>query len=337
MVPNARFLELLADIEPSPTTKQNASSGHDAARNHLRAQAKFKDRYVTSFLSGSYARDTSIRPTATIDGKERPDVDIIVVTNYTEQDRPDTVLNDVVRALQDGGNGYEVERLNKRSVRIEPWQAEMDIVPVIAIPGGGYFIADREAGTWQFTNPPLHTTWSSQQNQRFDGRFKPLVKLFKWWRRENPLAGKRPKGFVLEVLTAMYTPVGEAHYGEAFAKMLENIRDAYHLQASIGCRPIIQDPAVPGNDILAKVSAPQWKEFMEKIRVYAEIARRAQDATNYEDATRQWQRVFGNRFRQSNTPAKSASASSFAKAVAPAGTYEFPDKPANPSTARGFA
>jgi hypothetical protein len=92
MVPAARFLELLADIEPSPTTKDRASSAHVAIRAHLEDHETFSDRWVGSFLSGSYARDTSIRPTASSDGKERPDVDIIVITNFADDDSPDAVL-----------------------------------------------------------------------------------------------------------------------------------------------------------------------------------------------------------------------------------------------------
>jgi hypothetical protein len=168
MVPAARFLELLADIEPSPTTKDRASSAHNAIRKHLTDHDTFADRWVGDFLSGSYARDTAIRPTASADGKERPDVDIIVVTNFTDSDSPDAVLNEVARALEDGEDGYAVERINKRSVRVETWQAEMDIVPVIET-YSGYQIADRETGKWQFTNPPEHTRWSSEANKSFQG------------------------------------------------------------------------------------------------------------------------------------------------------------------------
>lgn len=125
-VPQARFTELLADIEPSPTTKSQASGGHTGIRDHLRKQEKFKDRYVSSFLSGSYARSTSIRPRTSADGEERPDVDIIIVTNFETSDHPDDVLKEVCRALEDGDDGYPVERINKRSVRVETWQADMD-------------------------------------------------------------------------------------------------------------------------------------------------------------------------------------------------------------------
>lgn len=334
-VPNARFSEFLVDIEPSFTTKSRASDGHKGVRDHLSAQAKFKERYVSSFLSGSYARDTSIRPRTSANGQERADVDIIVVTSYTTDDHPDIVLREVCRALEDGGEGYEVKRINKRSVRVETWQADMDVVPVIET-WDGYQIADRDSGTWKFTNPPIHTSWSSEQNQRFGGRFKPLVKLFKWWRRLNP-SGKRPKGFVLEVLVSLHAPTGETHYGEAFTRLLENIHATYGFSASLDQKPLIADPAVPANDILAKVTIAQWKDFIEKVRVYADIARRAQDADDMEEATRRWRRVFGDRFKATANVAKAAASSALATAV-PAAGYTFPNAMAAPSNKpRGFA
>ena len=161
-------------------------------------------------------------------------MDIIIVTNYTEYDRPDDVLQEVKEALEDGGSGYSVKRVNKRSVRVETSRADMDIVPVVELPYGGYKIPDRETDSWLFTNPPVHTDWSSQQNSRFKGRFKARVKMLKWWRRINPTPSRRPKGFVLEVLVSMHGPIAETHYGEAFAQTLENIRDTYAYDASLG-------------------------------------------------------------------------------------------------------
>lgn len=334
MVPNARFTELLTDIEPSPTTTGNASSAHTGVREHLESHETFSDRWVTSFLSGSYARDTSIRPRTSSDGQERPDVDIIVVTNFTEADHPEDVLTEVRDALEDGDDDYVVERINKRSVRVETWQADMDIVPVIET-WNGYQIADRETGTWKFTNPPEHTRWSSACNAAFGGRFKKLVKLLKWWRRHNP-SGKRPKGFVLEVLVAHHAPRNETHYGEAFAQLLENIHSAYAFQASIGQKPFIADPASPGSDILSKVTIAQWQDFIDKVRVHAGYARRAQNETDMEKATDLWRKVFGDRFKATANPAKAANFSGYAAAAAPAG-YTFPDAMAAPTKPRGFA
>lgn len=334
MVPNARFHELLADIEPSATTKSNSSSAHLGVREHLRSHKTFKAKWNSDFLAGSYSRDTAIRPRTTSEGQERPDVDIIVETSFTTDDTPESVLQQLADALADE---YDVERINKRSVRLVTWNAEMDVVPVIGHLHA-YLIPCREDETWKMTNPPAHNTWSTEQNSIFDGRAKKLVKLMKWWRRENPTSSKRPKGFVLEVLVGMHGPPKETHLGEAFTKTLESIHAAYATQAAYNQKPSIPDPAIPTNDILAKVTIPQWKDFIEKVRVHAGYARRAQDEEDMEEATRLWRKVFGSRFPRTEPVAKCASASTFAAAVAPAvAGYTFPNVNATPTKPRGFA
>lgn len=332
MVPNARFTELLTDIEPSATTKSNASSAHTGLRAHLRTHEEFKKRWVTDFLAGSYSRDTAIRPRMTEDGQERPDIDIIVETNYTTSNTPEKVLNELCDALEDG---YTVDRINKRSVRVTAWNAEMDAVPVIKTTTG-YLIPDRDTGGWKTTNPPKHDRWATEQNTLFDGRFKKLVKLLKWWRRENP-TNKRPKGFVLEMLVSKHASRSETHFGEAFAQLLECIHTAYATLAKFGVKPQLDDPAIPGNDILAKVTIAQWQDFIEKVRVHAGYARSAQTTTDMKEATRLWRKLFGDRFKETVDIGKAMDASSFASADVPTAGYVFPNVNTTPSKPRGFA
>lgn len=332
MIPNARFKELLRDIEPSPTTKSDSSDAHTNVRKHLRNHEAFKDRREGDFLAGSYSRDTAIRPKKSGDGYERPDVDIIVDTSFEASDHPDDVLNELGDAL---GDGFNVERINKRSVRLLTSKAEIDVVPVIQW-GGAYLIPDRELEHWKPTNPPAHNSWSQDQNDLFDGRFKPLVKLFKSWRRENK-TGKRPKGFVLEVLVAVHAPWGEQHYGEAFAVLLKNIADSYAGLADEDRKPFIEDPGLPGNDILSKVSITDWKNFLQRVRTHARYARQAQDTDDMDEATRLWRKLFGDRFRKTEK-SRAESMTTYASAPAAVGTgYTFPDKPAAPNKPRGFA
>ena len=333
MVPQTRFTELLADIEPSPTTKTNASGAHNAVRNHLRTHEAFQDRWEGDFLAGSYARNTAIRPKQTADGHERADVDIIVETSFSTTDDPEDVLDELCDALEDC---FTVERVNKRSVRVVTSRAEIDVVPVVRT-ATGFELPDRDLGYWKSTNPPAHTTWSSEQNTRFSGRFKPLVKLFKWWRRENK-TGKRPKGFVLEVLVALHAPTDQAHYGEAFAQMLANIHAAYGSLAALGAKPVVGDPGLYGTgDILSKVSKTDWLAFMERVRVHAGYARRAQDTDDMEEATGLWRRLFGDRFKSTENPPKAVNMSSTTTASAATGGYMFPDANATPTKPRGFA
>lgn len=333
MVPNTRFTELLRDIEPSPTTKGEASPAHNAVRNHLSTCVEFTDRHLRSFLAGSYARDTAIRPKKLVDGYERPDIDIIVVTNYSTSTDPIDVLTDLSTALS---SSFCVERVNKRSVRVVTSKAEIDVVPVVET-GTTYHLPDRDLGRFKETNPPAHNIWSGEQNTLFNGHFKPLVKLFKWWRRENK-TGKRPKGFVLEVLVAKYAPADENHYGEAFAQMLENIYSAYGNLAKLGIKPFLDDPGLPGNDILSKVSITDWKNFIERVRVHADYARRAQNEKDMEEATWLWRKLFGGRFKVTTNAPWEESLTSYATAPT-AGTpgYIFPNVAAAPNKPRGFA
>lgn len=333
MVPQTRFTELLSDIEPSPTTTADASAAHNDVRNHLRTHESFKDRWQGAFLAGSYARDTAIRPKKTEDGHERADVDIIVETSFSTSDDPEEVLYEVSDALEDE---FDVERVNKRSVRVVTSRAEIDVVPVVRV-GNGFELPDRDLGYWKSTNPKAHTTWSSDQNTRFGGRFKPLVKLFKWWRRENK-TGKRPKGFVLEVLVGLHAPANETHYGEAFAQMLENIYDAYGSLADVGIKPVIVDPGLNNTgDILSKVSKTDWLAFIERVRVHAGFSRDAQDTDDMEEATRLWRKLFGSRFKLTENAPKSMSMSSSAIAPAAGSGYVFPNANAAPTKPRGFA
>ena len=67
------FQEFLAEIEPSPSYKQDQRDGHALLRKRLAQDEDFSRYHVSTFLQGSYKRQTAIHP-----GK---DVDIVVVTS----------------------------------------------------------------------------------------------------------------------------------------------------------------------------------------------------------------------------------------------------------------
>ena len=237
-IPQARFDEFLSDIEPSPTTKSNASSAHTELRDFLKNDNDFKIYHKKTFLSGSYKRDTAIRPRTKNGQTNRPDVDIIVVTNHTTDDEPKEVVDLLYNTLK---KKYSNIRRQARSVGIESSKADMDVIPIIPS-GTMYRIPDRKQEKWIKTNPPAHTTWTTTTNTAAGGRFKPLVKLMKWWRRENPTVSKKPKGFVIECITADCMDYVETYYGELFVKTLEEIVKKYKWYVDFNIVPTIADP-----------------------------------------------------------------------------------------------
>ena len=328
-IPQARFNEFLADIEPSSTTKSNASSAHTELRDFLKKDEDFKDYHQKTFLSGSYGRDTAIRPREKNGQAERPDVDIIVVTNHSISDDPKDVVDLLFKTLR---KKYPNIRRQARSVGIESNKADMDVVPVIPY-GTMYLIPDRKQEEWLLTNPPGHTSWTTRMNTLTGGRFKPVVKLMKWWRRENPTRAKKPKGFVIECITAECMNYSETYYGELFVQILENIVTKYEFNVLLNTVPNIPDPAGTGNSVTDGITPAAFADFFNKAKTHAELGRKALNETDVEKATALWKKIFGNRFPKTET---SRSESLLEQPVRPT-SLTFPNRRITPNKPKGFA
>lgn len=331
--PQSAFDNFVRDIEPSKTTKARASKAHTTLRDFLSNHDTFKGVHVRTFLSGSYKRDTAIRPQKNGEDVERPDVDIIVVTNHSLDDSPADVVELLHKTLKEE---YEVIRKQQRSVGIETTDADMDVVPVIEPVGHGgkLYIADRKLEEWIETNPPKHTEWTTEVNTRADGRFKPLVKMVKWWRHQNPTVSKKPKGFVLECFTAESMSLIEKHYGELFVGTLESFVSAYARHISQGQVSFIADPGVPGNSVTTGLSFAAFEGFYNKAKAHAETGRKALDEEDADKAVALWRQIFGDRFPKFGDAKKAAG---LLTSAAAADSLTFPDRPVRPNKPDGFA
>lgn len=333
MTTQTQFLDFLRDIEPSPTTKANSGSAHRGLRDFLAEHEDFEAVHLDTFLSGSYARDTSIRPW-TRDGKvSRPDIDIIVVTNYTLSHTPSDVLRLLRSALKDG---YELDDApHTRSVGVATTLVEMDAVPLIAPNGmsGTLWLPDKNAEQWIVTNPPGHTIWSTEVNRKAGQRFKPLVKITKWWRRENPTLSKRPKGFVIECIVAECMSYTETSYPELFVGTLEGIVTKYATSVAIRQVPWIADPSVPGKSVTDRLSFDAFEGFYNKAKAHAALGRKALEETDDEKALVSWRQILGQRFPERG---RRAGDSLLSAAVSPT-PFTFPDRPIIPKKPGGFA
>ena len=212
----------------------------------------------------------------------------------------------------------------------------MDVVPIIAPYGddGPFYIPDRKLEKWLETNPPRHTTWTTETNDATGKRFKPLVKLMKWWRRENPTVSKRPKGFVMECIAAECMDRDETHYGELFAKTLEGVVSRYRIAVLLGELPRIEDPGVPGNSVTNGMTFSAFEGFYRKAEAHAQKAREALAEEDSEKATKLWREIFGDRFPKVKS---TKSATGLLAAAGTPRTAVFPDRAVRPNKPSGFA
>lgn len=256
------FDSFLSDINPSQTTINEASRLHTNLRDHLEKHQSYKVVCKATYLSGSYAKCTFIRPKTETEGC---DIDIIVETSHGIDDDPKTVLNELKDAIEDRAV-YKDVTLQDHSVGIDLTNFHIDVVPLASNEADTLFIGSKSEGTWTETNPKEHKTWSTKTNQDFENNYKPLVKIFKWWRREHcPSTSRYPKGITLEKIIADCLPDTGLGIEDRIIQTMENISAAYEDSIESGSVPFIEDPALPENDLAKKHTASDFADFKAKL------------------------------------------------------------------------
>lgn len=193
------LVQLAGQIEPTQIQKADAQRSHNRLRDLL-CTGQIGSRIINSYLSGSYARDTAIRP---ID-----DVDIVFEIDpagwktgfFDALPAPERVLDSLASAIR---YRYPLSSIygQRRSVRLKLQHLNIDVVPAIPDEHDATLISipDRNASEWIKSSPRKHSENSSRVNKKRGGRFKPLVKLLKLWNSNLPDT-VRCKSFTIETM-----------------------------------------------------------------------------------------------------------------------------------------
>jgi len=290
------FNSFLSNIEPSKTTVEYISSVQNNLRKYLKSHESYKDIHIDTFLSGSYAKHTCIRP---VIGDKKRDVDIVVVTAYDTTKNSLTVLEELRDVLLEKKE-YKSAVLQHHSVGIEMNGISIDVVPVIEDDTDKtlYYIGDKETGEWTVTDPKGHKSWSTEVNQQNGDCYKPLVKIFKWWRRFNcPENVKYPKGIVLEKIVADnlgdYTQSTENYLIETMQNIISAYKEKY---VDKNINPVIEDPSEKiENDLLAGYSTADFSSFIFKIQKHIDLLN--EEGTSNDT----WRKILGTEFPKDTT------------------------------------
>lgn len=293
------FNAFLSNIEPSSTTVSYISSVQKNLRDYLANHPNYKDIHIQTFLSGSYAKHTSIRPKL-YDGKR--DVDIVVQTSYNTSHNSIDVLQEMYDILKEK-EIYGNAAIQSHSVGIELEGISIDIVPVVCSDDGDkYCIGSSDCNEWILTDPKGHINWSSNVNSDNNMKYKPLVKILKWWRRSNcPEGTKFPKGLALEKMIADNLPNSDLNTESHLVETMRSIADTYSAYIDAGIKPCIYDPCISENDLLVKYQFSDFEAFSSKLSEHLEIIN--QEGTSNES----WRKILGNEFPKDNSESAAAS------------------------------
>ena len=286
------FDSFISNIEPSKTTVSYISSVQNNLREYLENHSEYKDIHKDTFLSGSYAKYTSIRPKK--DDSKR-DVDIIVVTNYSKEDNSINVLEELQSVLKEK-DLYKTAKVQSHSVGIELENISIDVVPVIQSDNDDdlYLIGDSVDGSWTLTDPKGHKNWSSEVNKNNNSEYKPLVKIFKWWRRTNCIDDcKYPKGITLEKIIADNLGDSSLSTEDFLIETFNNIV-AYYKEDYVekGINPVIDDPSdkISDNDLLSGYSTEDFTGFINKLEEHIDLLNENGTSNDV------WRQILGNEF-----------------------------------------
>jgi hypothetical protein len=330
-----QFTEFLKNIRLTDNQRGQLQAGHKTLRDRLAADEDLREITVSTFLQGSYVRHTAVRPK----DEQRADVDIIVVTNLSEDEYTPGAAMDLFVPFLDK-HYKDKYRFQGRSIGIEMSNVDLDIVltsapseveegQLVKAANAGILslngamdlwfeeawakgrsqpawkleplrIPDRDADDWQDTHPLEQIRKTQEKNKACNTLYVNVVKAFKWWRRLNQ-APKHPKGYPLEHLVWVCCPDGIESMAEGVVYTLEEMVRRYEGYAAVGLVPEIRDHGVDQN-VLRRVSAMEFKGFMGLIQDAADLARRAYDSTSKEESGKLWQELFGSRFPEPPKP-----------------------------------
>jgi hypothetical protein len=235
-------------------------------------------RIVDDYLSGSYSRDTAIKPL--------DDVDIIFVIDPTKwvtelasllslNPEPSAVLTTFANAIR---YRYPISSVHgqRRSVRLELYHLDIDVVPAINADRSGDFILipDKNSGNWIKSSPKKHSDNATAVNKSQNGKFKPLVKLLKHWNGNLPTTAAF-KSFAIETITVRlfnttkYQTLEEGllYFFDFIAYVADEKtemrwKDSCGIDLSwLSCS--IPDAAGTGSNTVAGVDAQRKKRFIE--------------------------------------------------------------------------
>jgi hypothetical protein len=267
------FEKFLSNINPDPDATAYAIEAHEPVREFLENDEDFGQYFVDSFLYGSYKRHTAV---GTI-----KDVDIVILTNFdpdNDEHTPAKVLRKLKSALARHYEDPENPEYQRRSIRInrpllnkDDCEMTLDIIPAVAVSGNDepLRVPDRESKEWIWSHPKGHIKRSSELNkeENTEGRFVPLVKIFKWWWkyqctvRQPEVERPKPKGFWVETLTGENLDDSQHFYADHFIAVLENVSAKY---SGLGRVPDLQDPGLQqGEYVKTDMTLEEFGIFMQ--------------------------------------------------------------------------
>lgn len=299
------FNGLLNNLNLTDEEREQISEKHIALRERLRELLPVED----DFLTGSYPRNTMIRP----NGEDKFDVDFFLAfknDEFGEYELPKLlgVVKAALEKIRDEDEDIENIKEQNRSIGVEyRGNFQIDVVPAIELEKDKlYKIFDKRTRQPVDSNPKLHGKQLSETNENTESgsvrRLVPIIKLLKSWKRDKC---DYVKSFHLELLAVEILrnePIES--FATGLAKFFSSVEDYLH-------EVCLVDPANSDNHVDVYLDEDGVRDDLLEL-VAGELdlvqqARMLEEAGGNDAAVNEWKKIFedddGNRI---STPPKSS-------------------------------
>lgn len=277
-----KFLEL---IKLNKTRKEALISAHNTIRDYLKSDDEIKSKFIESFLQGSYAMHTEIKPK---DGSPF-DVDVALVLNLKDENgnlmNGYSVTNWVADRLRISAIYKDkIEEVKPKCVRMKySGELRLDIVPLHLkeIDKSDILLIPPE---YNETNPKGLKIWAKEKNDKAKDNFYDIVKMLKWWKRIQ-FSDSQIKSLPFTVLIGTYITIKELSKDESLVLTMEAI-DKY--LSGLSVVPEIKNPSLPDENLSRDWSYFDFITFKDKFHKATLKAREAFDEEDEEKTIALW-------------------------------------------------
>lgn len=283
---DSAFDEFFAAIALGSLPEGRIKSAYDRLFSYLTSSLPPGSRV---FAQGSIPNRTAVKPPDRFGEYDLDVVAVYVAAGVTAE----SALDGLERLLAlDTDYAKRIEHkapcVRLRYADDDEGKFRIDITPARQLTAEVLEVPRRGEG-WHESNPEGYTKWCLSQGEQFSR----TIRYLKRWRDVSQGQRRGIKSIVLQVLTAQYyVPNGAA--AECVVRALQGM-DQY-LSSSPNSAPEVCNPVLASENLTARWSNDQYREFRQHLASARRLAEAAFDEPDEAKSYGLWQQLFGRDF-----------------------------------------
>ena len=291
------FIKFHSNIKLSDSNNDNLRKARDTIRDRIVSFFKEElEEKVPKFQSqGSFSMYTVVTP---LDGEFDLD-DGVYLQNIdldsSEYPSPEKVHRWIYKAVEGHTKAAPIDK--STCIRVT-YAGEYHVdLPIYGNKDSDTYLAEKGEKGWHKSDPVTFTEWFTSNIKLSGEQLRKVTQYIKAWADYKGSTRKLLNSFALTILGVNNFEKAERD-DVAFSATIRNIVDASNISS------FLINPVDTSEIISEKISQTAWTNFKQRLSELQEIASEALKNESKEEASKLWQKVFGDRFPDYIDPKK---------------------------------